>query len=80
MVCPLCVCSLQCGRRTPLRRFLVFQCPAIVIAARSAPPTFVRSLPNANFTVMGLTHEIIITEHYWNCPETGQRRNPIDFS
>ena len=27
----------------------------------------------------GLANEIIIKEHYWNCPESGQAGNAIDF-
>ena len=35
--------------------------------------------PEANFAVTGLAYEIIIKDHYWNCPDSGQSGNAIDF-
>jgi hypothetical protein len=35
--------------------------------------------PDNNFAIAGLPHEIIIKEHYWNCPDSGQSGNAIDF-
>ena len=35
--------------------------------------------PEGNFAVGGFPREIIIKEHYWNCPDSGQAGNAIDF-
>lgn len=35
--------------------------------------------PDDNFAIADLAHEIIIKEHYWNCPDSGQSGNAIDF-
>ena len=35
--------------------------------------------PGDNFIIAGLASEIVIKEHYWNCPDTGQAGNAIDF-
>jgi len=35
--------------------------------------------PDGNYAIIGLAHEIIIKEHYWNCPDNGQSGNAIDF-
>ncbi len=35
--------------------------------------------PDDNYAITGLANEIIIKEHYWNCPDTGQSGNAIDF-
>lgn len=35
--------------------------------------------PDDNYAITNLTHEIIIKDHYWNCPDTGQTGNAIDF-
>jgi hypothetical protein len=36
--------------------------------------------PNDNYAISGQQcGEIVIKDHYWNCPETGQAGNAIDF-
>ena len=35
--------------------------------------------PDGNYAISGLAREIIIKEHYWNCPDSGQSGNAIDF-
>ena len=35
--------------------------------------------PDGNYAIIGLAHEIIIKEHYWNCPDNGLAGNAIDF-
>lgn len=35
--------------------------------------------PGENFIIAGLASEIVIKEHYWNCLDTGQAGNAIDF-
>ena len=35
--------------------------------------------PDGNYAVTNLANEIIIKEHYWNCPDSGLSGNAIDF-
>jgi len=35
--------------------------------------------PGGNYIIAGLANEIVIKEHYWNCPATGAAGNAIDF-
>ena len=36
--------------------------------------------PRSNhYLIAGLGSEIVIKEHYWNCPDTGEAGNAIDF-
>ena len=39
----------------------------------------ITGLPCTASAAQGLAHEIIIKEHYWNCPDSGQSGNAIDF-
>ena len=34
---------------------------------------------NGNHLITGQPNEIVIKDHYWNCPTTGQAGNAIDF-
>ena len=34
---------------------------------------------NGNYTIAGLANDIVIKDHYWNCPDSGQAGNAIDF-
>jgi len=40
-----------------------------------------RLLPrqDGNYAVTRMANEIIIKEHYWTCPDSGQAGNAIDF-
>ena len=35
--------------------------------------------PNGNYTITGLTNEIVVKDHYWHCPDSGHTGNAIDF-
>ena len=35
--------------------------------------------PNGNSVVAGLAREIVVKDHYWVCPDTGDAGNAIDF-
>lgn len=37
------------------------------------------SRQDGNYAVAGQASEIVIKENYWNCPDTGQSGNAIDF-
>ena len=36
-------------------------------------------LPNGNYRLSDLSPEIVVKDHYWVCPETGDAGNAIDF-
>jgi len=36
-------------------------------------------IANDNYVVIGLTHDIVVKEHYWVCADTGAAGNAIDF-
>ena len=38
-----------------------------------------RRLPGGNFEVLGLDQSVVVKEHYWTCPDTGEAGNAIDF-
>ncbi len=38
-----------------------------------------RRLPEGNFEVIGLDQCVVVKEHYWTCPATGESGNAIDF-
>jgi len=38
-----------------------------------------RRLPEGNFEVLGLDEPVVVKEHYWTCPDTGEAGNAIDF-
>ena len=38
-----------------------------------------RRLPEGNFEVLGLDAPVVVKEHYWTCPDTGESGNAIDF-
>lgn len=35
--------------------------------------------PNGNYAICGLAHEIVVKDHYWVCPDSGDAGNAIDF-
>ena len=38
-----------------------------------------RRLPEGNFEVLVLDQSVVVKEHYWPCPDTGEAGNAIDF-
>ena len=38
-----------------------------------------RRLPEGNYEVLGLGEPVVVKEHYWTCPDTGEAGNAIDF-
>jgi hypothetical protein len=35
--------------------------------------------PGGNYIVAGLANEVVVKDHYWNCPDAGTAGNAIDF-
>ena len=41
--------------------------------------SYLRRLPEGNYEVLGLGEPVVVKEHYWTCPDTGESGNAIDF-
>lgn len=59
--------DIRCARQTPLKPVLE------QLGYRLEPRA------NDNYAISAQCGEIVIKDHYWNCPATGQAGNAIDF-